>query len=64
MKVAKIFLASLFLIGSMSAVNTAMAADGVIEKVPLTGDSYCHEKFDAIQGRTLSTDDPTLRATM
>jgi hypothetical protein len=53
MKIARIVLTSLILIGSMTAVNSAMAADGVTEKVPLTANSYCHEKFDAISGRTL-----------
>jgi hypothetical protein len=61
MKIARIVLTSLILIGSMTAVNSAMAADGVTEKVPLTANSYCHEKFDAISGRTLGTDDPTLK---
>jgi hypothetical protein len=62
MKITRSFLASLLLIGSLSAVNTAMAADGEIEKVPLTADSYCHEQFPAIQGRTLGTDDPQLKS--
>ena len=61
MKIARTVVASLILIGSMSAVNIAMAADGVIDKVPLTTNSYCHEKFDAISGRTLGTDDPALK---
>ena len=56
------FLAGLLLIGSLGAVNAAFAADGDIEKVPLTAGSYCHEKFPAIQGRTLGTDDPTLKS--
>ena len=62
MKITKSFLAGLLLVGSLGAVNTAIAADGVIEKVPLTADSYCHEQFPAIQGRTLDTDDPTLKS--
>jgi len=62
MKITKSFLAGLLLVGSLGAVNTAIATDGVIEKVPLTADSYCHEQFPAIQGRTLDTDDPTLKS--
>ena len=47
MKIGNSFLAGLLLIGSLGAVNAAMAADGVIEDVPLTASSYCHEKFTA-----------------
>ena len=37
MKIATAFLASMLLIGSLGAINDALAADdGVIEKVPLT----------------------------
>ena len=62
MKIATSFLGGLLLIGSLGAINSAMAADdGVSEKVPLAADSYCHEQFSAIQGRTLGTDDPTLK---
>ena len=63
MKIANSFLAGLLLIGSLGAVKSAMAAgNGIIEKVPLTADSYCHEKFPAMQGRTLGTNDPTLKS--
>ena len=62
MKIAISFLAGLLLIGSLGAVNTAIAADNDTEKVPLSADSYCHEKFPAIQGRTLGTDNPTLKS--
>jgi hypothetical protein len=59
MKNAMSFLAGLLLAGSL--VNGAMAAEGIIEKVPDTSGSYCHEKFPAIQERTLGTDHPTLK---
>jgi hypothetical protein len=62
MKIANKFLAGLVLMGSLTAVNSLMAADGVIEKVPFTAGSYCHEKFPAIEGRTLDTDNPTLKS--
>ena len=62
MKIATSFLAGLLLVGSLGAVNTAMAADADIEKVPLTADSYCHEKISAIDGHTLEADDPTLKS--
>jgi hypothetical protein len=62
MKIVTSFLTGFLLIGSLGAVNTVIAADGDIEKVPLTADSYCHEKFTAIEGRTLGTNDPTLKS--
>ena len=62
MKIARSLLAGVLFIGSLGAINGAMAEDGIIEKVPFTADSYCHEKFPAIQGRTLGTDDPTLKS--
>ncbi len=63
MKTATTFLAGLFLIGSLTAANSATAADNnnIEERVPLTAGTYCHEKFPAIQGRTLGTDDPQFK---
>jgi len=63
MKNSKAFLAALILVGSVAASSMALADDGVISKDVLTPQSYCHEKFPAIQGRTLGTDDPTLKST-
>jgi len=63
MKNSKAFLAALILVGSVAASGMALADDGVISKDVLTPQSYCHEKFPAIQGRTLGTDDPTLKST-
>jgi len=50
MKIATSFLAGLILIGSLGAVKSAVAADGIIEKDPLTAASYCHEKFAPVRG--------------
>ena len=61
MKSPSTFFAGLLLIGALGVVNSATAADGVIEKVPLTAGSYCHEKFAAIEGRTLDSDKPVLK---
>ena len=63
MKNSKAFLAALILVGSVAASGMALADDGVISKDVLTPQSYCHEKFPAIHGRTLGTDDPTLKST-
>jgi hypothetical protein len=61
MKIATSILAGVLFIGTMGAINSAVAANEDTEKVPLSADSYCHEKFPAIRGRTLGTDDPTLK---
>ena len=64
MKIARSFLAGLLLAGSLGVVNTAMAADqnGTIEKVPLSDNSYCHQEFRAIDGRTLGTKNAAIKA--
>jgi hypothetical protein len=51
--------AMLGMVGSISGI--AVAADGVLTKIPITPGSYCHMKFEAIQDRTLSTDHPALK---
>lgn len=61
MKIATSFLAAMLFTGALGTLNNAIAADEDTEKVPLSADSYCHEKFPAIRGRTLGTDDPTLK---
>ena len=63
MKNTKTFIAALILVGSVAASGMAIADDGVISKDVATPQGYCHEKFPAIQGRTLGTDDPTLKST-
>jgi len=62
MKNTKTFIAALILVGSVAASGMAIADDGVISKDVATPQGYCHEKFPAIQGRTLGTDDPTLKS--
>jgi len=61
MKNTKALLAALLLAGSFVATSTVSASDGTISKDVLTPGSYCHEKFPAIQARSLGTDDPTLK---
>ena len=61
MKIATSFLAGVLLIGSLGAINSAMAADGILSKDELTADSYCHEKFPAMHQSTLGDDQPTLK---
>ena len=63
MKIANSFLAGLLLIGSLGAVNGALAEDdGVLLKQEFTPGSYCHEKFRAMRPSTLDTDHPTLKS--
>jgi hypothetical protein len=68
MRFAKPLLAGLLLIGSLGAINNAMAAggamagDGVLLKDELTPASYCHETFPAMRPSTLGTDAPTLKS--
>jgi hypothetical protein len=61
MKITTLFFAGVLFIGTTGAINSAVAAGEDTENVPLSSDSYCHEKFPAIQGHTLGTDDPTLK---
>jgi hypothetical protein len=63
MKIATSFLAAMLFTAALGTLNNAIAADEDTEKVPLSADSYCHEKFPAIRGSTLGTDDPTLKDT-
>ena len=61
MKIMTSFLAGLLFIGSLGAINSAMAADGIVSKDELTPGSYCHEKFPAMRQSTLGDDQPTLK---
>jgi hypothetical protein len=61
MKIATSFLASVLFIGSLGAINNAMAEDGILSKDELTADSYCHEKFPAMHQSTLGDDRPVLK---
>ena len=63
MKIATSFLAGLLFIGSLGAINSAMAADGILSKDKFTAGSYCHMKFPAIDEETLGDDRPVLTQT-
>ena len=63
MKIATSFLAGLLFIGSLGAINSAMAADGILSKDEFTAGSYCHMKFPAIDEETLGDDCPVLTQT-
>ena len=60
MKIATSFLAAVLFTGTLGSINTAMGADGVISKDELTANSYCHEKFHAMTGTSLDTDNPVI----
>jgi len=62
MKNVKTLLAALILLGNITASGTALAADGILSKTEDVPGSYCHEKFPAIEGRTLASDDPVLKS--
>ena len=63
MKNAKVFLATLLLLGNITASGAALAADGVISKRELApGSNYCHEKFPAISEDSLFSDHPVLKS--
>jgi hypothetical protein len=61
MKIAKLFLAALALVGSLGASSALAAAEGVISNATLTPGSYCHLTFPAIREETLSWDRPVLK---
>jgi hypothetical protein len=62
MKTVKSILSVLFLTGAMvSSLASTAGAEGVISKDALTGGSYCHMKFPAIDEASLSTTDPFLK---
>jgi hypothetical protein len=42
---------------------TVLAADGIISKTEDVPGSYCHEKFSALEGRSLGTNEPVLKST-
>jgi len=61
MKNTRSLLALLILLGNLTASATAFAADGVIAKDEDVAGSYCHQKFQAMAGESLATNDPTLK---
>jgi len=60
MKIATSLLAVTVFFGAFGAINTALAAGGIISKQELTPDSYCHLKLPAIREDTLGTGHPVL----
>ena len=62
MKNTKSLLAALVLLGSITASGAAFAADGVIAKDQFVNGSYCHQKFQAMEGESLATDEPLLKS--
>ena len=62
MKIATSFLAALLFTGTLGALNSAIAEDGILSKDQLTAGSYCHEKFPAIRPSTLAGNNPQLKS--
>jgi hypothetical protein len=62
MKNTKSLLVALILLGNIAVSGIAFAADGVISEDVLSTGSYCHEKFSAIEGKSLASDDPVLKS--
>ena len=62
MKNIKVLLPALILLGNLIVSATAMADNGVISKDEIAPGSYCHEKFPAVTGKSLATDDPVLKS--
>jgi hypothetical protein len=62
MKIRTSVFVGLLLLGSVGAVNSVTAEDGIISKQEFTPGSYCHEKFRAMRPSTLDTDNPTLKS--
>jgi hypothetical protein len=64
MKTAKTIFAALLLVGNIAASSVALADDAVIviETETVAPNSYCHQKFRAIDQNTLGSDNPTLKS--
>ena len=63
MKMRTSVVAGLLFLGSLGAVNSAIAEDdGIISKQEFTPGSYCREKSPAMRPSTLGTDHPTLKS--
>ena len=61
MKSLKANLSMLLVVGVLGTSGAALAADGVVVEGQLSPGSYCHEKFPAITGRSLSDNQPQLK---
>ncbi len=62
MKIAKSFLAGLFFVGTLAAVNTGMAEGVIVEKHELAPGNYCHQVFPALRAPTFGMHDPILQS--
>ena len=60
-KIARSFMATLLLVGSLGTSSAFAAAEGVISNATLSPGSYCHLTFPAIRESTLSWDRPVLK---
>ena len=61
MKIAASFLAAFLLVGSLGVGGILAAAEGVISNEVIIPGVYCHLRFPAIRGDTLSWDRPVLK---
>ena len=61
MKIVTSFVGALLLVGSLGTSTAFSAAPGVISNQVLNEGSYCHLRFPAIRGDTLSWDRPVLK---
>jgi len=61
MKIARLFLGAVLLVGTLGASSAFAAAPGVISNAVLAPGSYCHLTFPAIREDTLSWDRPVLK---
>jgi hypothetical protein len=61
MKITMSFLSALLLVGSLDVGSALAAAEGVISNQVIIPGVYCHLRFPAIRGDTLSWDRPVLK---
>ena len=61
MKIVTSFVGALLLVGSLGTSTAFSAAPGVISNQVFNEGSYCHLRFPAIRGDTLSWDRPVLK---
>lgn len=61
MKNMKANLSMLLIVGVLGTGGVVLAADGVAVEGQLAPNSYCHEKFPAITGRSLDDRQPQLK---
>jgi hypothetical protein len=62
MQNAQALLAGLIFLANITASGTALAADGVLSKDEFKPSGYCHEKFPAIEGKSLASNKPVLKS--